>query len=61
MSGEGGGGLANQPGVSSKLTQICHATGDEIKQDLLDARLLLQINGLLDEIYKNLVLNYSED
>ena len=47
--------------VFSKLEKIRKITGETLKEDMLEVRLMLQCNGTLDELYNNLVLNYNGD
>ena len=47
--------------VFPKLEHLRLTTGDGVKEDMLEVRLLPQINGDLNEMYNTLVLNYSED
>ena len=47
--------------VFSKLERIRQHTGDNLKEDMCEVRLLLQCNGdLLDDMYNALVVNWSE-
>lgn len=46
--------------VFSKLERIRKATGDSLKEDMCEIRLMLQVNGDLDDMYDALVLNYEE-
>ena len=46
--------------VFSKLENIRQCTGDNLKEDMCEVRLLLQCNGDLDEMYNALVLNWGE-
>ena len=45
--------------VFSILEQTRRAAGDHLKEDMMELRLLLQVNGELDEMYNDLVLNYD--
>ena len=47
--------------VFSKLEKIRKVTGENLKEDMCEIRLLLQVNGDLDELYNGLVLNYVEE
>ena len=46
--------------VFSKLERIRKSTGDSLKEDMCEIRLMLQVNGDLDDMYNALVLNYEE-
>jgi len=46
--------------VFSKLERIVTVTSDNIKEDMCEVRLLLQVNGDLDEMYNALVVNFGE-
>ena len=43
--------------VFSKLEKIRDVTGDNLKEDMCEIRLLLQVNGDMDDMYNELVLN----
>ena len=47
--------------VFSVLERIRRLTGDGLKEDMLELRLLLQVNGDLDEMCNNLVINCDRD
>ena len=47
--------------VFSVLERIRRHTGDRSKEDMLDFRLLLQVNGDLGEMCNDLVVNYGRD
>ena len=47
--------------VFSKLERIRQSTGDTLKEDMCEVRLLLQCNGTLDEMYKALVLDWVDE
>ena len=47
--------------VLSKLEKIRKFTGKNLKEEMCEIRLLLQVNGYLDELYNGLVLNYVEE
>ena len=47
--------------VFSKLERIRQVTGDNLKEDMCEIRLLLQVNGDLDDMYNSLVLNVGEE
>ena len=47
--------------VFSKLEKIRQVTGDNLKEDMCEVRLLLQCNGDLDEIYRALVLDWVDE
>ena len=47
--------------VCSVLERIQRLTGDGLLEDMLEFRLLLQINGDLDDMYDDLVVNYGRD
>ena len=46
--------------VFSKLEKIRQVTGDNLKEDMCEVRLLLQCNGDLDEMYRALVLDWVD-
>jgi hypothetical protein len=43
------------------LENIFKVTSDDLKEDMCEVRLLLQVNGVLDELYNALVVNYVEE
>lgn len=45
----------------SKLEKIRQVTGDNLKEDMCEVRLLLQCNGDLDEMYRALVLDWVDE
>ena len=45
--------------VFSKLERIRKATGEHLKEDMCEVRLLLQCNGTLDAMYNALVLKWD--
>ena len=47
--------------VFSVLERIRRHTGDRSKEDMLDFRLLLQVNGDLGEMCNDLMVNYGRD
>ena len=47
--------------VFSKLERIRKATGENMKEDMCEIRLLLQCNGTLDDMYDALVLKWKGD
>ena len=47
--------------VFSKLEKIRQVTGDNLKEDMCEVRLLLQCNGDLDEMYRALVLDWVDE
>ena len=47
--------------VFSKLENIGKVTGEHLKEDMCEIRLLLQVNEDLDDLYNGLVLNYVEE
>ena len=47
--------------VFSKLEKIRQVTGDNLKEDMCEVRLLLQCNGDLDEMYWALVLDWVDE
>jgi len=47
--------------VFSKLERIVKVTSDNIKEDMCEVRLLLQVNGDLDEMYNALAVNFGEE
>ena len=47
--------------VFSKLEKIVKVTSDTLKEDMCEVRLLLQVNGDLDEMYNALVVNFGEE
>ena len=47
--------------VFSKLEKIHQVTGDNLKEDMCEVRLLLQCNGDLDEMCRALVLDWVDE
>ena len=47
--------------VFSKLEKIRKVTGKNLKEDMCEIRLILHVNGDLDELYNGLVLNYVDE
>ena len=45
--------------VFSALDRIRQVTGENIKADMMEIRLMLQCNGDLDDLYNDLVLNWN--
>ena len=47
--------------VFSKLEMIRKFSGDKLKEDMCEIRLLLNVNGDLDDMNDALVVNYNEN
>jgi hypothetical protein len=45
--------------VFSRLDKVREVTGDNLKEDIMEVRLMLQCNGDLDDMYNALVLNWE--
>eukprot|EP00979_Chaetoceros_neogracilis_P018824 scaffold11265_cov308-Chaetoceros_neogracile.AAC.2 len=46
---------------SCSVERIVKVTSDTMKEDMCEVRLLLQVNGDLDEMHNALVVNYGEE